>query len=58
MNKPKEEQRAPRRFFSKPVVDEQKSKTEKKVEKGSKKEEEVISLEELDKKLSEILKEE
>jgi len=58
LNKPKEEKRAPRRTLSKHVFSEQKSKIEKKVEKGSKKEEKVISLEELDKKLSEILKEE
>jgi ribosomal protein S6 len=58
LNKPKEEERAPRRAFSKPVFDGQKDKTGEKIEEGSKKEEKVISLEELDKKLSEILKEE
>jgi len=54
--KPKEEQKVPRSTFSKSVFKEQKSKREEKV-KDEFKEEKVISLEELDKKLSEILKE-
>lgn len=55
--KPKEEQKVSHLSFSKPVFKEQKSKREEKV-KEEFKEEKVISLEELDKKLSEILKEE
>lgn len=54
--KPKEEQKVPHHFLRKPVFKEQKSKKEERVKEGLK-EEKVISLEELDKKLSEILKE-
>jgi len=58
--KPKEEQKAPRPAFRKSAFKEKEEKEKPasvKVTEG-KKEEKVISLEELDKKLSEILKEE
>ena len=52
----KQEQKVPHSTFRKPVFKEQKSKKEEKAKEGLK-EEKIISLEELDKKLSEILKE-
>ena len=55
--KPKEEQKIPRSTFGKPVFRKQKKPFLAKATEG-KEEEKVISLEELDKKLSEILKEE
>jgi len=55
--KPKEEQKAPRPAFRKSAFKEKEKPASVKVTEG-KKEEKVISLEELDKKLSEILKEE
>jgi ribosomal protein S6 len=55
--KPKQEEKIPRSTFSKPVFREVRSKKEERMKEGLK-EGKVISLEELDKKLSEILKEE
>jgi len=54
---PKEKQKVPHSTFRKSIFKGRKSKKEEGVKKGPK-EEKVISLEELDKKLSEILKEE
>ncbi len=54
--KPKQEQKIPRSTFSKPVLKEKEKPSSAKATEG-KEEEKVISLEELDKKLSEILKE-
>jgi len=55
--KPKEKQKAPSITFRKPVFKEQKSKTEEETKKEPQKEK-IISLEELDKKLNEILEKE
>jgi len=55
--KPKEKQKAPSITFRKPAFKEQKSKTEEETKKEPQKEK-IISLEELDKKLNEILEKE
>ena len=55
--KSKQEEKIPRSTFRKSVFREERSKKEERMKEGLK-EEKVISLEELDKKLSEILKEE
>jgi hypothetical protein len=55
--KPKEKEKAPRPAFRKSAFKEKEEPSPAKTTEG-KKEEKVISLEELDKKLSEILKEE
>lgn len=55
--KPKQEEKVPRSTFRKPVFRKERSKKEERMKEGLK-EEKVISLEELDKKLNEILKEE
>jgi len=55
--KPKEKQKAPSITFRKPAFKEQKSKTQEESKKEPQKEK-VISLEELDKKLNEILEKE
>ena len=55
--KPKEKQKVPSITFRKPAFKERKSKTEEETKKESQKEK-VISLEELDKKLNEILEKE
>ena len=55
--KPEEKQKTPSITFRKPVFKEQKSKTEEETKKEPQKEK-IISLEELDKKLNEILEKE
>ena len=55
--KPKEKQKAPSITFRKPAFKEQKSKTQEEIKKQPQKEK-IISLEELDKKLNEILEKE